>query len=84
MGAAEAVEPILVYHRLDRRHLGDLVSDRLGIIAVQLVAASAASLRPAFDDLADLFGRDQGPGMVAMTGLPAPLLARWADRKSVV
>ena len=39
------------------------------------------SLRLALDDLAELLGRDQGSGVVAMTGLPAPLLPRGGSRR---
>jgi hypothetical protein len=52
------MEPVFVHHRLNRGHLGDLVSDRLGILAVQLVAAPAAMLGLALDDPTELFGRD--------------------------
>jgi hypothetical protein len=79
-GAAQAMEPVFVHHRLNRGHLGDLVSDRLGILAVQLVAAPAAMLGLALDDPTELFGRDQAPRVVAMTGLAAPLLARGGSR----
>ena len=34
-GALQAVESILVHHGEDRRHFGDLVPDRLGVIAVR-------------------------------------------------
>ena len=79
-GAGQAMEPVLVHHRLDRRHLGDLVPERLGVVAVQGVAAPAAVRRLALDDLAELLGRDQRPGVTAMAGLPAPLLARGGGR----
>jgi hypothetical protein len=75
------MEPVLIDDRLDRRHFGDLVPDRFGVVAVQLVTAPAASLRLALDDLAELFGRDQGSGVVATTRLPAPLLARGGHRR---
>ena len=69
------MEPVFVDHRPDRRHLGDLMPDRFGIIAVQVVAAPAAALRLALEDLAELFGRHQGSWVVATARLPAPLLA---------
>jgi hypothetical protein len=52
------MEPVFVHHGSDRRHFGDLVSDRLGVVAEQLVAAPAALPRLALDDLAELLGRD--------------------------
>jgi hypothetical protein len=76
------MEPVFVHHGPDGRHFGDLVSDRLGVVAEQLVAAPAALLRLALDDLAELLGRDQGSGMVAMAGLSAPLLPRGRSRRS--
>ena len=36
------MEPVFVHHRLDRRHFGDLVSDRLGVVALQRLVAPAA------------------------------------------
>jgi hypothetical protein len=51
------MEPVFVHHGQDRRHLGDLMSDRLGVVAEQLVAAPAALLWLALDDLAELLGR---------------------------
>jgi hypothetical protein len=74
------MEPVLVHHGPDRRHLGDLVPERLGVVAGQGVAAPAASRRPALDDLADGLGRDQGADVTLMSGLAAPLLARGGGR----
>jgi hypothetical protein len=70
------VEPVLIDHRPDRRHLGDPMPDRFGIVAGEGVAAPAAGRRPALDDLPDALGRDRGADVPAMAGLPAPLLAR--------
>jgi hypothetical protein len=74
------MEPVIVHRRFDRRHLGDPVPQRLGIVAVEVLAAAATVRRPALDDLAAPFGRDQGPGVMAMAGLPAPLPARGGGR----
>ena len=52
------MEPVLIDHRLDRRHFGDLMPDRFRVIAAQVVAAPPAALRLALDDLAELLGRD--------------------------
>jgi hypothetical protein len=70
------MEPVFVHHRRDRRDFGDLVPQRFGIIALEVVATPAAARRLALDDLPELFGRDQGPGVMAVAELPAPLLAR--------
>ena len=78
----QTMEPILVDHRPDRRHFGHLVSDRLGVVAMQLVAAPSALGRLAFNDLPELLRRDQGSGLVAMAGLAAPLLSRGRNRWS--
>jgi hypothetical protein len=78
------VEPIFVHHRLDRRHLGDLVPERAGIIAVEAVPASTARRRLTLDDLPELLRRDQGPGVVAMAGLSAPPLARGGSRRAAL
>jgi hypothetical protein len=51
------MEPVFVHHGQDRRHLGDLMSDRLGVVAEQPVAAPAALRWLALDDLAELLGR---------------------------
>jgi hypothetical protein len=74
------MEPILVHHGADRRHLGDLMPDRLGVVAGQVVAAPAALRRPALDDPADCLGRGQGADVTLMSGLAAPLLARGRGR----
>ena len=76
------MEPILVDYRPDRRHFGHLVSDRLGVVAMQLVAAPPALGRLALEDLPELLGRDQGSGLVAMARLAAPLLSRGRSRWS--
>src|SRR5438270_11838764 len=58
-----------------------LVPERLEIIAVEVVAAATATRRLALEDLPESFGRDQGPGVMAMAGLPAPLAARGGGRR---
>ena len=64
------MESVFVHHGEDRRHLGDLVSDRLGVITGQGIAAPAASGRLAVDDLADLLGGYERAGLAMMAGLP--------------
>ena len=81
MRALQPMEAVLVHRRLDRRHLGDLVPQRLGVVAVEIVAAATATRRLALEDLPESFGRDQSPGVMAMAGLPAPLAARGGGRR---
>jgi hypothetical protein len=69
------MEPIFVHHGGDRRDLGDLVADRLGVITGQGVAAPAAPGRLALEDLAELLGWDEWTGLALLAGLPTPLLA---------
>jgi hypothetical protein len=75
------MEAVLVHRRLDRRHLGGLVPPWLGIVTVEMMATAAAVRRPALQDLPDPLGRDQGPGVMTMAGLPAPLPARGGGRR---
>ena len=65
----------------DFGQLGDLMPDRLGVLAVQLVAAPPALRRLAVDNPAKLLGRDERAVMTAMAGLPAPFLARRRGRR---
>lgn len=81
-GAGQAMEPVFVHHGGNRRHLGDLMSERLGVLTGQGVTAPAAFRRLAVDDLSELLGRDQGSGVVTMAGLSAPLLPRGRSRRS--
>jgi hypothetical protein len=37
------MEPVVVHRRLDRRHLGDMEPQRIGIVAVEAMAAVAAA-----------------------------------------
>ena len=76
------MEPVLVDHGADRRHLGDLMPERLGVVTGEGVAAPAALRRPALDDLAEPLGRDQRADVTTMAGLAAPLLARGRGRWS--
>ena len=80
--AGQAMEPVLIHHRADRRQFGDLMPERLRVITGQGTPAPSAFGRLALDDPADLFGRDQGAGVSAMAGLPAPLLARRRCRRA--
>jgi hypothetical protein len=75
------MEPVFVHRRLDRRHLGDLVPQRLGIIAPEVEPTAAATRWPALGDLADSLGRDQGSWVMTMAWLPTSLLARGGGRR---
>ena len=70
------MEAVFIHGREDRRQFGDLMAERIGIISGEVLAALPASWRLALDALTDVLGRDQGPDMTNMPGLPAPLLAR--------
>ena len=41
-GAGQAMEPVFVHHGQDRRHFGDLMPDRFGVLTGEGVAAPAA------------------------------------------
>jgi hypothetical protein len=80
-GAHQAMEPVFIHRRPDRRQLGDLVSDRFGVVAVQLLVAPTAFRRLAVDDLAKLLGWYEWSSLAMMAGLATPLLARGGDRR---
>ena len=67
---------VFVHHGLYGGHFGDLVPDRLGVVALQHLVAPPAFGRLAVDDVAELLGRYKRTGLAAMAGLTAPLLAR--------
>jgi hypothetical protein len=69
------MESILGDHRLERRDLGDLMEQGLGILTGQAMATTAAVRGLADERLLDLLGRDQEPGVTAMAGLSAASLA---------
>jgi hypothetical protein len=74
------VESILVHHGEDRRQFGDLMPERLRVIAVEGIAAPATFGRLALDDLAESLRGDQGAGLTSMAGLATPLRARAGSR----
>jgi hypothetical protein len=78
------MEPVLVDHGVDRRQLGDLMPERLGVITGHSGAAPAALWWLTVDDLADLLGRDQRADVTAVAGLTASLLARSRDRSTAL
>ncbi len=81
-GAVDAMEPVFVYDRLGRRYLGHRMPKRFRILAVEIVAVPATVRRPTLDDLAELFGRDQSPRMMAMSRLPTSFLPRGRNWRS--
>jgi hypothetical protein len=74
------MQAVLIDHRSNRGQFSDLVSDRLGVIAGQGVATSAALRRPDLYDLPELFWRDQRASPPGMAGLPSGPSARRRDR----
>jgi hypothetical protein len=84
MWTAQAMESILRDHWLDRRDLGDLMKQGLGILTDQAMATPSAVRGLADDGLMDLLGRDQWPAVAAMAGLsPTPLAGRGGERASL-
>ena len=69
------MKPILRDHRLDRRDLGDLMTQGLGILTGQAMATTSAVRGFAVEGLVDLLGGDHGPGVTAMAGLSTASLA---------
>jgi len=80
--AGQAAGPELVHHGADRRQPGDLMPDRLGVIALQHLVAPPALGRFAVDDVAELFGGHERVGLASMAGLPASFLARSRSRRT--
>jgi hypothetical protein len=66
------MEPVFVHRQPDRWDFGDLMSDRLGIVALRHLVAPAALGRLAVDDVAELLGGDEWAGRVY-----APAWADW-------
>jgi hypothetical protein len=69
------MEPILVDDRLDLGQFSDLMDQGFGVVAFELMTASAASGRLTVGRLANLLGRDQGAVGLAMSGLPTAFLS---------
>jgi hypothetical protein len=65
------VEAILIDIGADRRDLGDLVPDRIRILAFEPGTAAAAPGRLDLECFADLMGRDERAGVSLVTGLPS-------------
>jgi hypothetical protein len=73
--AGQAMEPILIDDRLNLGQFSDLMDQGFGVVAGELMTASAASGRLTVDRLANFLGRDQGAVGLAMSGLPAAFLS---------
>jgi hypothetical protein len=76
------VESILIHLGAHRRQFGHLVTERIGILSVEVVSTASALRRLAHDDLPELFRRHQGTDTTAVTGLPSPLLPRGGSRRA--
>jgi hypothetical protein len=74
------METVLVHHRHDGGHFGDLMPDRFGILTVEVVVTGPTGGWLALNDLPELFGGNQGADHTAMTGLTAAFLPRWGSR----
>jgi hypothetical protein len=78
------VELVFIDDGANGRHFSDLVTDRFGVIALEVLTALPALLRLALDHLAKLFGWNQGANTTEVTGLPAPFLARGRSGRSTL
>jgi len=76
------VELVFIDDGANGRHFSDLVTDRFGVVALEVLTALPALLRLALDHLAKLFGWNQGANTTEVTGLPAPFLARGRSGRS--
>src|SRR5271157_1771935 len=74
--ADQTVELVFIDDGANGRHFSDLVTDRFGVIVLEVLTALPALRRLALDHLAKLFGWNQGANTTEVTGLPAPFLAR--------
>ncbi len=79
--AGQAMEPILIDDRFDLGQFSDLMNQGFGVVASELLTASAASNRFTVDRLANLLGRYQSAVSLAMSWLPAAFpSSRWSWR----
>jgi hypothetical protein len=65
------MEPILVHDRFDPGQFGDLMDQRLGVVAGEFMTTAATVGRLAVEGVADLLRRDQGAPSLAMSRLAA-------------
>jgi hypothetical protein len=79
-GATRAMETVLVHHGHAGGHFGDLMPDRFGILAVEVLVTGPTGGWLALNDLPELLGGDQGAGHTAMTGLSDGAGRRWLGR----
>jgi hypothetical protein len=70
------MEPILVNDRFDLGQFSDLMNQWLGVVASELLTATAASCRFTVDRLENLLGWYQSAASLAMSWLPAAFPSR--------
>jgi hypothetical protein len=68
------MEPILVDDRFDPGEFGDLMDQRLRIVAREPMTTAATDRRLAVEGVADLLRRHQGAPSLAMSGLATAFL----------
>src|SRR5215207_3036471 len=79
--AAQGVAAVLRHLDPHGRHLADLAALRLWVSTSQLATAAGAGRRLEFDQVIDLFGRQQPASATLMAGLAAALPALGLARR---
>ncbi len=75
VGTDQAMEPILIDDRLNLGQFGDLMDQRLGVIAGKAMTTAATVGRLAVKRLANFLGRYSTSAKLAMSGLSAAFLS---------
>jgi hypothetical protein len=75
------MKPILVDDRLDLGQFGDLMDQRFGVVAGELITTTTAGGRLAVDRLANLLGRNYGAVGLTMSMLSAALFPTGRSRR---
>jgi len=75
------MKPILIDDRLDPGQFGDLVDQRLGVVAGEFMTTTATRVGLAVERLADLLRRHQGTARLTMSALPAAFLLAGRSRR---
>ena len=78
------MELILIHLRTHRRQFGHLVTERFGIMAVEVVTTAPALRRLAHDEVAELFRRYQGTTTTVVTGAVPSSVGVFATRTSML
>src|SRR5262249_20147229 len=81
-GASQLVEEGFIDVGAHRRDLSDLVSQGIGVVALQRGATASALRRLDLEGLSKLFGWDQRPGVSLVAGLSSALAPGRRDRRS--